>query len=304
MPVLSIAEGLDRVLRCIGLLGMLLLPGCVTVYQPLVSLQRPTVINPELNNFDGVKLMIRCLPSDYTDSGDSEVLCSNMRGLFEAQGAKVEVEVPESDLPERDPSAVKADLVIELKSKEMHSENSALLWILCYASATLIPAVTEATFSQDVVLRDTDGFLLASDVLQGRFIRYFGLGFWGINSLMDLIVRSPEEKLTGSATPKKDFSRDFYAQLSQLTFQARMRSMVLRSFDPNAKVGPTDGPAKSPAAAKPAAQPAPVAAPDPYQPAPKVQPIVPKPIPLQKPAQNPASEWESAPFPPPKTPKK
>jgi hypothetical protein len=216
----------------------LVFSGCVTVYQPLLALQRPAVINPEQNNFDGLRLMLRCSPTDYTDSGDSEILCQNLRTLFENQGAKVEVEVPESDLPRREEAASRPDLVIELSARELHTENSALLWTLCYASATLIPAVTEATFAQDVVLRDADGFLLGSDSLQARMVRYFGLGYWAINAVMDLIVRPKEEQLTGNAA-KNDFSRDFYGQLSQLAFHARMKQMVLRSFEP---VAPTAAP--------------------------------------------------------------
>ena len=225
MPLrISQRLGLPTALVC-------LLSGCVTVYQPLVSLQRPQVINPEHNNFDGLRLMLRCLPTDYTDSGDSEILCQNLRTLFANQGAQVEVEVPESDLPAREEGTQRPDLVIELSSRMMHSENSALQWMLFYASATLIPAVTEATFSQDVVLRDADGFLLGQDSLQGRFVRYVGIAYWGINWLMDLIVRDKDEQLTGNAA-KTDFSRDFYGQLSQLAFHARMKQMVLRSFEP------------------------------------------------------------------------
>jgi len=204
--------------------------GCVTVYQPLVSLQRPAVINPDHNNFEGLKLLLKCLPTDYTDSGDSEILCQNLRTLFDNQGAQVELEVPDSDVPKPDEEAAKPDLIVELTSRQLHSENSALQWALCYASFTLIPAVTEATFAQDVILRDTDGFLLGQDSLQGRFVRYFGLGYWAINGLMDLIVRDKSEQLTGSAQ-KEEFSRDFYGQLSQLVFHARMKQLVLRNFD-------------------------------------------------------------------------
>ncbi|MBS1152785.1 MAG: hypothetical protein H6Q89_4483 [Myxococcaceae bacterium] len=221
------------------------LTGCVTIYQPLVTLQRPAVINPEYNNFDGLQLLLRCLPTDYTDSGDSEILCQNLRTLFTNQGATVQVEVPEAELPPAEEGTARPDLVIELTSKQLHSENSALLWVLCYASLTLIPAVTEATFAQDVVLRDADGFLLGSESLQGRFVRYFGLGYWGINALMDLIVRPKEEKLTGAAA-KTDFSRDFYGQLSQLAFHARMRQLVLRGFE--APIAASPKPTLNPAA--------------------------------------------------------
>ncbi len=43
----------------------LLLSGCVTVYEPLVSLQRPVVIDPEVGNFEGQHLLVRCIPGDY-----------------------------------------------------------------------------------------------------------------------------------------------------------------------------------------------------------------------------------------------
>ncbi len=205
--------------------------GCVTVYQPLVSLQRPAVINTDKNNFEGLKLRFKCIPTDYTDSGDSEVLCQNLRTLFDNQGAKVDLEVPDSDIPKPDEDeAIKPDLIVELTSRQLHTENSALQWVLFYASLTMIPAVTEATFSQDIILRDTDGFLLGQDSLQGRFVRYVGLGYWAINGLMDLIVRDKSEKLTGD-NAKLDFSRDFYGQLSQLVFHARMKQLVLRNFD-------------------------------------------------------------------------
>jgi hypothetical protein len=73
--------------------------------------------------------------------------------------------------------------------------------------------------------------VLASDSLQGRFINYFGFGIWAVNSTLDFLVRSPEEKLTGKQA-NQEFSRDFYRQISQLAFDAHMRSLVLRGFQP------------------------------------------------------------------------
>jgi hypothetical protein len=70
--------------------------------------------------------------------------------------------------------------------------------------------------------------VLLSETRQARFIRYFGLAYWGINALMDLF-RPKDEKLIGN-NHRRDFSRDFHQQVSQLTFNATMRERVLHSF--------------------------------------------------------------------------
>ncbi|WP_224367860.1 hypothetical protein [Hyalangium versicolor] len=209
----------------------LLASGCVTVYQPLVSLQRPVVVDPQLANFEGQRMLIRCLPSDYLKPSDADQLCRNVRSLFTKQGAQVEVQVPRAGVSARsDEDVTKVDLIIDLKARLVHEENSALLWTLSGITFTLVPAITDFTFSQEVIIRDSTGFLLASDTLQGRFVRYCGAGLWAVNSLLDLFVRSDEEDLTGDAA-KRDFSRDFHGQLSQLAFNARMRSMMMRGFE-------------------------------------------------------------------------
>jgi hypothetical protein len=205
--------------------------GCVTVYQPLVSLQRPVVVDPQLANFEGQRMLVRCIPGDYLQPDDARQLCRNVRSLFTKQGAQVEVEVPRAGRSAREEQGgAKPDLIIDLKARLVHEESSALLWTLSGLTLTLVPAITEATFAQEVIIRDSSGFLLASDVLQGRFVRYTGVGLWAVNSVLDLFVRSDAEQLTGNA-PKKDFSRDFHGQLSQLAFNARMRSWVMRGFE-------------------------------------------------------------------------
>ena len=140
-------------------------------------------VDPTAKNFDGMHLLVSCVPSgDGADFGESADLCNNMSALYQNQGAQVDIEIPDEEggtvnrgdeTAER--SATKPDLIVELTARRIHSENSPILWFLCYASATLIPAITEATFAQDVSIRDSDGFLLVSDTLQARFIRYFGL---------------------------------------------------------------------------------------------------------------------------------
>ena len=106
-----------------------------------------------------------------------------------------------------------------------------LLWILSIGTLTLVPAITDYTFAQDVTLRDASGFLLGSDTLQGRFVRYFGFGVLMVNWILDLVVRPKSEKMTGNGF-KEEFSKDFYGQLTQLAFQARMKSKVMHNFEP------------------------------------------------------------------------
>jgi hypothetical protein len=205
--------------------------GCVTVYQPLVSLQRPVVVDPRIANFEGQRMLVRCIPGDYLQPDDANQLCRNVRALFTNQGAQVEVEVPRAGLSARDEQGEpKADLIIDLKARLVHEESSALLGVVSGLTFTLVPTISEFTFAQDVTIRDSSGFQLASDTLQGRFVRYTGIGIWAVNSALDLLVRSEAEELTGDA-PKKDFSRDFHRQLSQLAFNARMRSLVMRGFE-------------------------------------------------------------------------
>lgn len=216
---------------CVTCLLAILSSACVTVYQPLVSLQRPVVVDPRIANFEGQRMLVRCIPGDYLEPDDSEQLCRNVRTLFTNQGAQVEVEVPRVGMSARgEQGGPKADLIIDLKARLVHEESSALMGVLSGLTFTLVPAISEFTFAQDVLIRDSSGFQLASDTLQGRFVRYSGVGVWAVNGALDLLVRSEAEQLTGDAA-KKDFSRDFHGQLSQLAFNARMRSLVMRSFE-------------------------------------------------------------------------
>ena len=85
-----------------------------------------------------------------------------------------------------------------------------------------MPAVSESTFAQEVVIRDGSGALISSDTLQGRIVSRFGVGTWGVNKVLDLGWREPADELTGDAA-KRDLSQDLYQQLSQLVFNAKMR---------------------------------------------------------------------------------
>jgi hypothetical protein len=231
--------------RLVGLFTLLgaVLSGCVTVYQPLVSLQRPVPIDHQLANFQGQRFLVRCVPGEYLPPSDAQRLCFQVRSLFAVQGAEVEVEVPIQGRPGLTGQAErKPDLSIELRSRLLHQESSKILWFLSVASFTLVPTIAEFTFAQEVTIRDSAGFVLVSDSLQGRFVRYFGFGVWAVNSALDFLVRSDDEKFTGNRA-EQEFTRDFYRQISQLTFDAHMRSLVLRGFQPE----------PAPAAATPAA---------------------------------------------------
>ncbi|MGC4120594.1 MAG: hypothetical protein QM765_39645 [Myxococcales bacterium] len=246
----------------------------MTVYQPLVSLQRPVAIDTTANNFSGQHILLRCAKNDYLDRGDARRLCRKVQTLFTNQGATVEFEAGGKN--EKDvaaavvapaPPTAKPDLIVELTSRLVHSDNSPLLWILSIASATLIPALTEYTFAEDIKILDGDGALLASDTLQARFMRYFGLAAWGFNGLADLLWRPDSEALTGKAMVR-NFTRDYYGQLSQLAFHAHMRSRVLHDFDERPATPKPKAPALLPSAT-PATWPAAPAAPTaPPQPAP------------------------------------
>ncbi|HEX5751622.1 MAG TPA: hypothetical protein VFZ09_35700 [Archangium sp.] len=220
------------------LLGVLL-SGCVTttVYQPLSSLQRPSIVDPQLANFEGMRLLVRCVPGDYLNASDTDLLCRKVGSLFRNQGARVETDVSRSGRPSRSfQDGTPPDLVVDLTSRLLHKESSGVLWALTVISLTIVPAVTEYSVAQDVTIRDASGFVLASDSLKARFIEYFGAGVWGVNWVLDAVVRPPEEEITGEAA-SRDFSRDFYAQLSQLAFNARVRADVLRSFEPRPQGG-------------------------------------------------------------------
>ncbi|QRK05720.1 hypothetical protein JQX13_37070 [Archangium violaceum] len=218
-----------------GLLWLLavILSGCVTtVYQPLVSLQRPVIIDPQVANFEGQRFLLRCIPGDYLKLDEAQQLCQHLRTLFTTQGAQVDVQVQQGGMVGGDEEGeARPDLIIDLRARLLHEDNSTLLWILSGLTLTLVPAITESSFSQDVTIRDSSGFLLASDNLQGRFVRYSGFSVWAVNGVLDLLVRSEAEKLGGDRA-SRDFSRDFYGQLSQLAFNAHMRSVVMRGFEP------------------------------------------------------------------------
>lgn len=229
--------------------GSALLSGCaVHVYQPLHGLQAPVVIDTGLANFQDVNLALFCVPGEYLNNEEARVLCRRVGRLFENQGAIVTtatrdrralLDTAEESLAEvGEEAGERVDLVVELRSRMTHRARNPLSWTLCYMTLTLVPGITEHSFATDVEVRDGTGFLLARETLEGRIVRYGGVGTWAANGLMDWLWRDEEDKLGGDAA-NRDLSADLYDQLSQLTFNAKLRSEVLREAGP--AEGPPDG---------------------------------------------------------------
>ncbi len=181
-----------------------LLPGCVAVYHPLSRLHRPVAIDTDVANFADVELDLLCLPGPVLSRGEAEVLCRRLTRVFENQGAVVHARTragrPEDVEGGQEPGApgaggARSRLQMQLSARLLHREKS---WLLPWVT-------TEYSFAQDVVIRDHGGFLLVRDTLTGRITKR--LGFFG---------SAPAE-----------LSRDLYGQLSQLTYNARMRRKVL-----------------------------------------------------------------------------
>ena len=96
---------------------------------------------------------------------------------------------------------------------------------------TLVPSVEEQTFVQRIRVFGKDRSVLASDVYRARFVTYVGCALWGINYVLDYFVREERDKITGDGA-RQEFSRDFYRQVRQLTFNAKIRSEVLGITSP------------------------------------------------------------------------
>ncbi len=212
-------------------LALVALSGCVTFYQPQLALQRPVAVDPQQpTNFTATRVLVRCHPAEGVEA---DVLCRNVRSSLSKQGAKVTTEIvrPNARAPESKEATEAPQYVIDITSKLLdHSENF-LLNVLFAVSFTLVPSWEEWTFSQDVRVRDATGFVLAQQSFQERFVETVGLGIWGINAIVDLLIRPKDEQVTGDGA-KAEFTRDLHAHLAQLLHNARVRARVMNSFEP------------------------------------------------------------------------
>ena len=221
-----------------GLLGLVCTVGCVRTYQPLTGLHDPRVVDPRQPNFPGLRLDVYCVPGKSLTAAQAALLCQRVGVLFENQGAAVEtftqdprVQVGDAGLggPEADTSA--AELVLELRTEAEVESTHPATYALSSITFTLVPLVRETTFTQAVTVRDGSGFLLAQTTLRGRLVERFGAGTWAGNKVLDVLVRPPEEEITGEGS-HHDLSADLYGQLSQQVFNARLRHESLRRHAP------------------------------------------------------------------------
>ncbi len=212
------------------LLGM---QGCaVTVYQPMAGLHSPVVVNPQAPNFVGTKLTVYCVQSEMLNREETRMLCRRVGRLFENQGALVETTTSgatdelSGGFGEQASQPVTSELVMELRSRQLHKARDSMGWTICLLTSTLAPCVSEESFATDVTIRGADGFLLAEESFQGRIIRKVGVGPVVGNWLLDWLWRDEDEKL-GPNSAQDDLSEDLYGQLSQLTYNARVQQTVL-----------------------------------------------------------------------------
>lgn len=232
--------------------------GCVAVYQPLSGLHTPVMVDPQLANFADLKILVHCVPKDLLEEGEAGVLCGRVKSLFENQGAQVRTvtsrirtpdeetfEAPPTEAPEENapdpkdgkaeekppPPRLRPDLIVELRARELHEKVHYTTWVFSWLTLTLAPGLSENSFVQEVVIRDGRGTLLATGALEGRIVRYFGLGYWVTTRLVDLIFRDDDEDLSDENLSRL-LCGDLYGQISQMVFNANMRRRVLGAKGP------------------------------------------------------------------------
>lgn len=239
-------------LMLLGLMLGLALSGCSRmIYQPMSGLHRPIAIDTQAANFVATAIDLKCSSDPALGEADVRKTCRRLKRLFERQGAQVTMRTA-FDKPDRDadddavspedaprrPGGVQ--LFIELHAQQLHAQSSLpFFW----------DHTADFTFAQDVTIRDATGFLLARDRLTGRFVRHLAWPWQDDDAI--------------------PFSRDFYGQISQLAFNARMRWTVTQPPVP-AAARPQDSPPKAPPKSPASPQPEAPASDPPEAPAPAV----------------------------------
>jgi hypothetical protein len=263
---------------------------CVTIYEPMGALQRPTLLNPADETFAGSRILLRCVPGPDLPPGDAEKVCRNLSQALRSQGADTETVVPRA-LDEGQGrlafDGVGADFTIEVSSRTEHHYDYPALAIFTVFTLTAIPAIEEETYAQEITVRGKNQVVLASDTLRARFVTYTGCLVWSINWLLDLGFRDDDNDLTGDIG-QKTFSRDFYRQVSQLAWNARVRSDVLGLTAPTRRQGQSTAPPPTPAPA--------TTTPAPASPPPASPPTAPPPLPSPASSPPPAPLTEPPPL--------
>lgn len=206
------------------------------MYQPLNGLDQPVVVDPSRPNLEGVRITVVCNPTDYLRPPEARSLCVHVRKLLQRQGAVVSTRTgaaraeglevgQDGDAGAEGPST---DLTVELTARELSSSRHPLTWGLFAITFSLVPAVSESTFAQDIVVRDAAGAPLASETVTGRLSLTVGSVSWAGNKLLDWLAREEGEKVTGDAS-NVQLSQDLDRQISQTLFNARLQLDVSRA---------------------------------------------------------------------------
>ncbi|MCA2961343.1 MAG: hypothetical protein IOD12_13920 [Silvanigrellales bacterium] len=192
------------------------LPGCISVYhyQPLQGLHRSYALSYKEANFAGLTLNLSCIANTFVSESAAGVLCDKLRTVFEGQGAKV-LDAESGDAA--------FDYGLEFEATQTYHHQNAWMWPVSILLFTLFPVEQEYAFKQTVTLtRGSDGSPLRRESFEARFLWFWGAGYWGLNKLFNVTVRNDSEKVD-DASMRRDFSRDFYSQVSQLVYNARTR---------------------------------------------------------------------------------
>lgn len=232
--------------------------GClsVTLYEPMGALQRPTLVSAGGSSLADTRVYVRCHPDDkYLPPGDAERVCRQLSTALRRQGADTETTVPrgrDDSGPAQAFDGQGADLTVDIRSRTEHRYDYPILAWPAALTCTTVPFIEEETYAQDIEVRGRSMTVLASQTLRARFVTYTGWVVWSFNQLADFFFRDDANDLSGDIG-KKEFSTDFYRQISQLTFNARVRSDLL-GLTTSTRALPAVLPApRTPAAAPPAA---------------------------------------------------
>jgi hypothetical protein len=194
------------------------------------ALQRPTLVAAGGSSLTDTRVFVRCHPDDkYLPPGDAERVCRQLSTALRRQGAETETSVPrgrDESGPAQAFDGQGADLTVDVRSRTEHAYDYPILAYPAVLTCTTIPLIEEETYAQDIEVRGRSMTVLASQTLRARFVTYTGWAVWSFNQLADFFFRDDQNDISGDIG-KKEFSADFYRQISQLTFNARVRSDLL-----------------------------------------------------------------------------
>lgn len=198
----------------------------VTLYHPEQGLHEPTVVDLHAKNLTHTKIRVTCVANDHVTVSEARKVCRNVAKMLRHQGAETEISVPRKRQGAERNRDASVDLDVEIRSQIHRAYFDNLAATLFCCTCALTPTKMEQSYIHSVRVRGRNGVTLSENRMQSRFVQYTGCGVAGLTSLLDFFFREDHEKLGGDAA-NRDFSADFYRQIAQQTFNAKMRSDVL-----------------------------------------------------------------------------